>query len=1180
MNDTYLIQEGDTLSVLAQKFNTSTSALQNLNSEQIKNIHLIIENNTLVVPQQLDNSNIDHPPVTHTDTKLLSQTQCTQVEYTEVMYFPEHHETKKPTWLALTKEAVNLILQEDAQCRSKIVKGDKEATLTGLTELGIMDQFNSLYHEFFLPKKDKPLYQKALLDLFSVNKALDENVIWVPQDYQIAREEFQSLKTKFKLEECTSIGTFSIPRCPSEEEYNSRIIKTRIYRKAFRQHQINVRDKIQQRVKDYETSAKKRASKTIFKENGVSLKFAFYPKGEFYTSDTDLKRYQALRDLIRHRKKLMPNELDSKNSITSATKIIDIGEIFELYEDIENDYKAFKHFSGEEWILRMRLQQDQRRTGSQLRFFTTLYSLNQFGVILKEQALSKDELFKHHKTVDKIDFTKLDDKTHYNAIMAIQYEEIGYYCARKVYLATLKEAAARIGDFSALVGTAINNKTSYVSTLLNTSLRAYARITALKALAEQNVVQKNLHLHFQPSAPLAHSESDVPISLPLEQNQLVWDELDWQPTNKAQHFFADPGINNTRIVEGYLSGNNGKVSYCRNTLNAISTTAKNCGHAQVITPFTPNVKKMEDVKIGGLTLKETSAEIELLNKKFAEHSAALSNKYQFYWRHDTRDSTLLPPMALEVGGQAQFFRFSTGQEIGNNASTSLQHLQLGNHKLSANFDVFRGALGGQLTYPDAPDGGKLEIPYYIDREGKVEMDQFDIGHYKLQLAFNVGGALGVSVALGTEIQIGPVESAAGQRGLGIRGTVPNTTDLPAYRQTSSHGPLPVYQANPDGSRSQTYALGGSAEAKAFAGIQCGGSVNFDFQWRPPVTRSHSNNQQGFRSLVAASAGGEAKAGIGGSYKLQIAYHDGKFIMLTSLSGTLGLGFGGSVGLEISPLVLDDIIYQLLLITKQQGFRKIAFCSTDDAQGIESDTFNAINKVLTIMLTYQLKASQIMLLPFRMLDDLSADAKMEKNAPYIARYFTSQKVSILREAQKWIEPMYPETLAAILKVLTYRHDSNYFGGPSNEDQAKNALQREAIINILKWLSVDSSDPSENDKRQFEETMQRITLAPNETMDKAKQWDYYVKGLVQLREFFVKEPSSRNQYIELIELFYLLGANIYVYQFDQPSTITRGATQIDYDKATLRAYKGADHKNTPEFNQLKHARRVPWTIGKAV
>ncbi|WP_348983281.1 type VI secretion system tip protein TssI/VgrG, partial [Motilimonas sp. E26] len=34
----------------------------------------------------------------------------------------------------------------------------------------------------------------------------------------------------------------------------------------------------------------------------------------------------------------------------------------------------------------------------------------------------------------------------------------------------------------------------------------------------------------------------------------------------------------------------------------------------------------------------------------------------------------------------------------------------------------------------------IHAPYYIDREGKVEMDQFDIGHYKLQLAFNVGGA--------------------------------------------------------------------------------------------------------------------------------------------------------------------------------------------------------------------------------------------------------------------------------------------------------------------------------------------------------------------------------------------------------------------------------------------------------
>ncbi|MFO6422429.1 LysM peptidoglycan-binding domain-containing protein [Motilimonas sp. KMU-193] len=1191
MNETYLIQEGDTLSVLAQRFNTTTAKLQQLNSEQIKNIDLIITGNKLILTPMIDNSNIEHSPVTHTDTNLLTQTQCSQVEYTEVMYFPEHHETKQPTWLALTKEAAALIQNEDALCRAKIIPGDKEATLTGLSELGIMDQFNSLYHEHFLSDQDKSLYKMALLDLLALNQAIDENVNWVPKDQQPGRHHLQALQQKYQFQDCVSPNPFIDAICPEDSLEPSPSIRARVYRQAFREHQITVREKLEKSILQYEKKAKSTARKTPFQENGVSLKFAFYPKGEFYTSDTDLKRYEALRTLIKYRAELMPNELDTKNTLSPATSIGSVEDIVSSYQKIEGHYNQYKYFCKAPWLLRSRLQRDHKRYGEVERFFTTLYSLNQYGVILKEQALSKDELFKHHEAVDKIDLAKIDQSAQYQAIRTLQYNEIGYYCARKIYLGALKEAATRLNDFNSLVGTSIHNQSSYISTLLDISLRAYSRISALKTIAEQNVAQNKLHLHFQPSAPKTHEDSDVPVSLPLQYNQLIWDELDWQPANKAEHFYADPGVNNTCIIEGYLSGNNSRVSYCRNTLNAISTSAKSCGHAHVITPFTPNVNKPEDVKIGGLTLKAKSAEVELLNKKFAEHSAALSDKYQFYWRHDTRDSTLLPPMALEVGAQAQFFRFSTGQELSNSASTSQENITLGKHSVAVTMDVFRGTFGGQLTYPDAPDGGALDIPYYIDKkgDGKVEINHFHIGHYKLKLAFNVGGAVGVSVALGTEIQVGPVESAKGQKGLGIRGTVPNKADLPAYRQTSNHGPLPVYQKNADGSRRQHYAVGGSAQAKAFAGVQCGGSVNLDVQWRPPVTRLHSNNQQGFRSLVAAGAGGTAKAGIGASYHFQIAYRDGKFIILTSLSGTLGLGFGGSVGLEISPLVLDDIIYQLLLITKQQGFRKIAFCTSDDPQGIESETFNAINKVLTIMLTYQLKASQVLLLPFRMLDELSTDAKMEKNSQHIAEYLTRKSTLDSGEVQKWVEPMYPETLAAILKVLTYRHDSSYFGGPTKEDQSKNSMQCGAIVNILKWLSINPDSPSENDKRQFEETMQRLTLGPNEAMDKARQWDYYVKGLVLLRDFFWPKSTSKNQSIsstqkQFLDLICKLGANICVYELPQPDSNHRGRFEMSYHDKTLIAVELTDPARTrlleEHIRQQKPLRRVPWTIGKAI
>lgn len=1189
MNDSYLIQEGDTLSVLAERFATDTATLQRLNSEQIKNIDLIIEGNRLKLPKQIDNAGLDHSPVTQPSTKLLTQTQCAYVEYTDVMYFPEHHETKKPTWLALTKDAVDLIKKEDALCRSKIVPDDKEATIKGLSELGIMDQFNSVLHEYFLSKGEISEYRQTLLDLLALVRMLDENKLWVPEAYQLSKSQMRRRLHEYQYEDCVSPNAFVEPICPVELEHYTKSMKARIYHKAFRHHQLDVKEKLEQKVKQFEDKAKANAKKTQFKENNVTLKFSYYPKGNFYTSNTDLKRYTKLQYLIKHRKNLVPNEYQKKNKLTAATKLYKVEKTYKWYQRMAKDYEVFKHFQEEEWKLRTKMVNQQRRTGSELHFFVALYALNQCGVIIKEQALTEAQLFKHHEAVDKLDFSKYEEKKNYQAIMTTPYEELGYHCAKKVYLASLQEAAVRLKDFSALVGTNINSQQSYVGDLLAISLRAYSRITALKEIAESNLTKKTLSLHFKAASPLHYADNEVPFIIPVEKDQLVWDELDWQPSNKAQHFFADPGNNNTRIVEGYLNSNDNKVSFCRNTCDVISTSLKNCSHAVEIKPYTASVKTYENIKLGGVTFKSASAETQL-TKKFAEHNSALSKKYGFYWRVDSKECDFIPATALEVGAQAQFFRFSTGQEIGNTLSSDQQHLKLGNHKFEASFDAVRGTLGARLSYPNSPNGGKIEIPYYIEQDGKVSKQQFDIGHYKISIAFNVGGAVGVSVSLGTEIQVGPVETSSGRAGLGIRGTVPNLADLPAYSTTSSNGRLPTYQQNADGSRTANYAVGASTQAKAFAGVKCGGSVNFDFQWRPPITNLHSNNNQTFRSLIAAGASAEATAGIGGEYKLQIAYRDGKFIMLTSLQGTFGFGIGGKVGLEISPLVLDDIIFQLLQITKLNGFRRIAFISSDKDESVESDTFYAINKVLTLMLTFQLKASQIMLLPFGMLDQLSTEAKLEKNAPLLANYLTDEKVIKSGEVQKWIEVMYPETLAAILKVLTHFHDTNYFVGLSEEDQQKNSKQCQAIVNILKWVSLNPIKPSENDRRQFEEAMQRLTLEPNEALDKAKQWDYYAKGLSQLRAFFLKSikttenAETLSDVTDVYELFIIqikaLGQNVFVYHLNETKSIDAYYFDFKWEEINIRAYYKTAHQHTQEFKQLKNIKRVPWTIGKVI
>ncbi|MFC1503353.1 hypothetical protein ACFL53_03245 [Pseudomonadota bacterium] len=212
---------------------------------------------------------------------------------------------------------------------------------------------------------------------------------------------------------------------------------------------------------------------------------------------------------------------------------------------------------------------------------------------------------------------------------------------------------------------------------------------------------------------------------------------------------------------------------------------------------------------------------------------------------------------------------------------------------------------------------------------------------------------------------------------------------------------------------------------------------------------------------------------------------------------------------------------------------MSFFKTTDSNGKEDETFARLNQMLTIMITYQLEAAQVLMLPFKVLDELERKARVEKNAPIIARYINSadpasqaenklppQKAQALRSK---IEKMYPETLAPMLYVLSHHQTGSLWDeaayqfsrlkgddefdddnpSPTQKVIMANARQRKAILNILKWISVNTNKPTEADKRQFEEALQRMHLKPNEQLDKSKQWGCYWAGLKRLHnEFFYR------------------------------------------------------------------------------
>ncbi|MGD8118487.1 LysM domain-containing protein [Vibrio sp. TRT 29B02] len=727
-------------------------------------------------------------------------------------------------------------------------------------------------------------------------------------------------------------------------------------------------------------------------------------------------------------------------------------------------------------------------------FFAAVHRLNQTGTYIKEQCLSEQQLFQgwqnveflrqhlenHRPSIDKLllGLEKLNRETPIHS-------ELGYYSAYILNLVLLQEVAVRIRDFSERFGQN-ENYSNYVKRLFVFAEKAQERCDALLVTAQSRA--NNPYFDYQRTS--VTFAGDVPTQKASDR-RVVLNEALWKPKNLDNHIYANNGANQRTIVECALSSKPDKLLYILSDSPVLShdvadnkkcTSIVNLNLATSVSRQKESLSKAFEQALGG------SSDAVLRSLKFEKsiNWANISDVIFPWSSKEYQNETFGISAMTETSGGAQFARFAYS------ASTAIDQDTFHKGTLKAEFQSdFSLASAEQKIKLRLPASGSmaLDIPYRT--RGNQKRHTENIGSAVLEFEGKVYGVLAASLKVATQIHIGNMEESSGEqevRPLGIKGTVPSRSDYTNYN---------VSGLGQEGNRNSPLAAGATAQAKAFAGLEAGGTLSCKLDWA-------KDQKSATQNLFKVSSDFKVSAGIGYDGVFQCTFNNGRFIFITAMAATAGVGFGGKFATELNPKAADDFFAALLGVMNNKGFQRFEFF--DESGKVNS--FAEFNKVLTVAAAFGLTIGQVMMLPFNIIDDMEKQATDQESAYFVANFLLSEQHQ--QENQQWITNMPAETLAKLLSVLIHYNDipSIGWGESFNESRniaaTRNQNQRKAINQILNWLGANRADTGQI--KRFENALQRMGLPYPTELNKAEQWQRYAKNVISLRDFFTQAFSQ--------------------------------------------------------------------------
>ncbi|MEZ8027535.1 hypothetical protein A1OW_04045 [Enterovibrio norvegicus] len=1089
MTKSYMIKSGETLSALAVRFNTTVETLHSLNSQQIKNIDLIYDGNTLTVPTLPDTSTEKREPTPQLAKESVAALTCKTQKFVDSLFIPEHPSTKKQQVLLLTQEAVDCVKAEADICKAALSGSSKEDIVKGLNGLGIVDSFDAVAHEMFL-KIDNPKsaehYKHALLEHLQLTQSGD--VILLPADnpdiglgdiskkIEKIESDFEEDKRSIQGKEMIHKpggywGSITLSYEQALEQFEDERMSQ--YRK-LKKSTIKALEKA---IEGFEKKATRIARKTKVQEGEHT--FAFIDKG-YYSSDRDAEVYASLKKIITQRVKLEISDYLSPQTIKENSPIPDIKTVHDFYQYWRDKAdKEIQKAHTNKWGVSAYLGTQDIKYRF---FFEAVHELNQTGTVIKEQCLTEDQLFHGWQDVkaliDTVDernpSIEVFVKELKNLHNTLNFKDaIGYYPMYVLHLFLIREVGRRLRDFSERLG---KNEAyvKYVRQLLDFALMLQQRQLSLKLAAE---TQKSSPSIAYIDEKITHF-GGVP-SASNTSHMLLWDEYSWEPESLEHQIFAAAGLNNLSIVECALSSAPQTVIYLKSNHPVFENNLASCIKPLSVTPPSGAIgngaagnKFSSETSIGNLSYQGTHYST----------LAAIPNTIIFPWHGYVIDNEFFGlPGYTQIHSGAQFARFVNSAELftAQEDTFSKDHVQLSG-EVKAGFDLASAAFGFE---------SKIPLPLDIRYKTKDLTSTFkNLGKGELCLQAQVHGFLSASVQVASNIHVGNMANGE----IGVRGSYDQTTDFNEQRSQNAT----ITRNN----EPTTIAAGARMEASAFAGLEVGGKVSCEFDWIPPQTEQRLN-------LFKTGIGVRATLGVGYKAVFQCTFHKGKFIFVTDMSMTKGLGVGGKFATELNVLAADDFFAAVLQIMESADFHRFEFF-LEDENG--EDTFGAFNTVLTVAAAFGLSLSQVLLLPFNMISNLEKEASDKKNAYYVAAFLNSKENLDLNE--KWIRNMPAETLAKLFDALIYHNEIPFIGmfGDGEKAARNNIAQLTAINRILTWLG--ANNPTTQQIRKFENAMQRVGMKkPHEKVE--KKWEQYAENIVSLRRFFslaVKDDFHSDTY----------------------------------------------------------------------
>ncbi len=1111
---THLIQPGDTLSALAKRYNTDVATLKRLNAQQIKDIDLIYNGNTLVLPEIYDVASGEREAKQILSNERLTLSECSVPQFVDALYVPEHPNTRKQMLILLTEEAKKYVLEDNQRCKAAL-QGDKETVLKQLTKLGVMDQFNSIAHEAFLKHIDEQKaqdYREALLEHMALSHCYQNNFLQFPLENEriglsriIARQQQIEKQYQDALRdiEQRSQGSSWLPIGGMMGEImltKDAIAGAETHRVAqLKKLQKSLIKQLEKSIQRFEKEAMEFAAKTSLEEQGKHYQFS--DKHAYYTSNIELKIYNALETIKKERKKIgLCDDIDSAD-LTISTAIPSLKTAYESYQYWQGRaHKVLNRLMGQgHWNPRTfftSTKSDNRLQNPD--FYAAVYQLNQTGTVLKEQCLTEDELFKGWEQVEQVRIAikeqraSIADLNHLLGSINQQSpiaSSMGYYCVYVLNLLLLQEVALRVQDFAERLGENAQYA-QYVKSLLRYAEAAQQRRASLLTLA----TQKAKAPHWDYLKRDITFIGDVPVWDDSSRTVLM-NETQWQPQNLNNQIFANSGINQRTVVECALSSNPTTALYILSDSPVLSAdVAENKKCTSVISLNLATLAAREKGKITAELKKALGSESVLKSLKF-EQTATWANVEDivFPWQTKRFENEMFGiNTAYETSGGVQFARYvysaeaKVDHELIKADSSTLVKVEL-----KAGLTLASAERCFTIRFPNT-GALPLDIRYRVRESNERRIK--NIGTAVLVIEGKVYGVLGASLKLGTELHIGNIEESRAGFGaqrvkpLGIKGTVPSRADYSSYAVSS---------LGTRGSNDNAIGAGIKAEASAFAGLEAGGMLSCKYDW----TKDQKSPPQ---NLFKVSQDFKMSLGIGYEGVLQCTFQNGRFIFITALGASTGLGIGGKFATELNPAAANDFFAALLAVMQNSGFQRFEFF---DESG-EVNTFAAFNTILTVAAAFGLTVGQVMMLPFNIISNMEKQASDKDNAYFVANFLLSKEHQ--RENQQWIANMPAETLAKLLSVLIHYNDIpsfTLFGDTEaerNKAATRNENQRKAINQILLWLGGEKANQS--GMRRFENALQRMGLADPTQLDKTEQWSRYAKNILILRDFFSKAFSQ--------------------------------------------------------------------------